>query len=321
VNAATRPGTQLVLAIIGSVCGALITGALNTSPTVRLIGAALGAAITTLIGYAGPYGRLRVGVGIGVTGLALVLTYGGVTLFDYAADRPATFPLPSAMPDPQGVESIVTTEDGLALKVAPKTVHCNSDGCDEVTVTSIGEKLLQIDEIEFVDDAAAEFDHGGDCDGRSLVKDEECRVAIIFTPSGASGTRNVKLRIHQNLRGPATDVPVEGEVAGGGGFRVVGVFLDVVPSSWTGPCPITLMFRGSISVAGGAGAVAYKFRRSDGASTFVKSLTFQGPGSLPVETTWQLGAPGFEEQGWESILIVDPESRESNQAKFTVTCT
>ena len=56
MNAATRPGTQVVLAMIGSVCGALLTGALNTSPTGRLIGAALGAAIPTLVGYAARMG-------------------------------------------------------------------------------------------------------------------------------------------------------------------------------------------------------------------------------------------------------------------------
>jgi hypothetical protein len=321
VNAATRPGTQVVLAMIGSVCGALLTGALNTSPTGRLIGAALGAAIPTLVGYAGPYGKLRVGAGIGVTALALFLTYGGFTLFDYAADRSETFPLPSAMPDPQGVPSIVTKEDGLSLEVTPKTVQCSGDRCDEVTVTSTGEKLLKIDGIEFVGDAAEEFSHGGDCDSRSLRKDEECRVAVSFTPSGVSGTRNAILRIHQNLSGPATDVAVESEVEGGGGFRVVEVFLDVEPSNWTGPCPVPLKFRGRISVDGGAGIVAYKFGRSDGASTLVKSLTFEGPGSQPVETTWQLGAPGSEYQGWESILILDPQLRESNQAKFTVNCT
>ena len=49
-----RPSTQIALSIVGSVCGTLVTGAAGTSPTGQLIGAALGAAIPTLITVVGP---------------------------------------------------------------------------------------------------------------------------------------------------------------------------------------------------------------------------------------------------------------------------
>jgi hypothetical protein len=82
-RAVAGPHAQLLLAMVGSVCGTLITGALDTSPTVRLVGAVLGAAVPTLISYAGPHAHVRAGVGIAVTAVALFVTYGGFTLFDF----------------------------------------------------------------------------------------------------------------------------------------------------------------------------------------------------------------------------------------------
>lgn len=63
---------------------------------------------------------------------------------------------------------------------------------------------------------AREFAHGGDCEHRDLETDETCRVTVSFSRSGAVGTRNAILRIHQNLAGDPTDVPVEAEVEDGG---------------------------------------------------------------------------------------------------------
>jgi hypothetical protein len=134
--AARRHWAQVARAMIGSVCGTLLTGALDTSPTVRLIGAVLGAAIPTLIGYAGPYYHLRASVGIAATAVALFLTYGGFTLFDFAADRPQTFPLPSAVPEPHegsgpSGASVQRSEDGLGIRVTPAVLRCSSGGCEE----------------------------------------------------------------------------------------------------------------------------------------------------------------------------------------------
>jgi hypothetical protein len=217
-QAVSGPQAQLVLAMVGSVCGTLITGALDTSPGVRLIGAVLGAAVPTLISYAGPHSHVRAGVGVLVTAVALFVTYGGFTLFDFATDRPETFPLPSALPQPDedgGATS--TTEDGLGIEVTPDLLRCSAEGCEEpVTIKSTGEELLMISEIEFVDgEAAAEFDHDGACENERLSKDEECRLSVSFTPSGSGGTRRARLEIHQNLLGPPTYVPVEGEAEDG----------------------------------------------------------------------------------------------------------
>lgn len=223
--AARPPRTQLALAVIGAVLATLVTGALNTSPTTRLIGAGVGAAIPVLVTMGGAQGMM---LSVLITGGAFFINYGGFTVFDYAADKEATFPIPDAMPAPgpppppppppptDGNGHIVTTENGLSMEVSPERVHCDSEGCDnEVTVTSTGNELLKITSIEFDGEAADEFDYSGNCEDESpLGKDESCRIEISFMPSGGAGTRNVNLVVHQNFVGDPTMVPVEGE--GGG---------------------------------------------------------------------------------------------------------
>jgi hypothetical protein len=210
--------------MVGSVCGTLITGALDTSPTVRLVGAVLGAAVPTLISYAGPHAHVRAGVGIAVTALALFVTYGGFTLFDFATDRPKTFPLPPAVPEPdEDAGSIAMNEGGLGIEVTPDLLRCSSAGCEEpVVIESTGERVLMIFEIEFEDDPAAEFRHDDACENTSLRKDEECRFQVTFNPLRTGGTRKVDLVIHQNFREDPTTVPVEGEVEDGDAGSPVG---------------------------------------------------------------------------------------------------
>jgi hypothetical protein len=79
-----RPVVQAVLAALGATCVALITTRLDTSPTVRLIAAALIAAVPVLINTGSTSG---IALGIGVTTLALGVTYVGFT-----AAHPDTFP-------------------------------------------------------------------------------------------------------------------------------------------------------------------------------------------------------------------------------------
>jgi hypothetical protein len=218
-KAAPNASVQVLFAMIGSVCGTLLTGAFDTSPAMRLVGAVLGAAIPTLITYAGPYSNLRASVGILVTAGALFLTYGGFTLFDFAADRPKTFPLPPKVPEPNADAGTVTTTAGqLGVEVTPDTLHCSSDGCEEpVTIKSTGERLLRTYAFEFEGEAAGDFSHGSECEGRYLRKGEECRFSVDFSPSGSGGTRKANLLIHHNVGAFPTTVAVEGEGGGGGG--------------------------------------------------------------------------------------------------------
>lgn len=92
------------------------------------------------------------------------------------------------------------------------------------------------------------------------------------------------------------------------------------PFSGTARCPVTVVFSGRISLLSGSGTVAYRFDRSDGASAPVQTVTFTGPGSKDVSTTWQLGGAGSQLQGWERLTILDPEETRSEQATFNITC-
>ena len=88
------------------------------------------------------------------------------------------------------------------------------------------------------------------------------------------------------------------------------------PANFTGRCPTTIKFIGTIT-SPRAGNVQYKFIRSDGANAPVQTLSFTAPGTKPVSTTWTLGA---NYTGWEANKIVYPQEAESNKANFKITC-
>jgi PASTA domain len=90
MHAGARPLAQVVLAMISAICVTLITNALDTSPTVSLIGATLAAAVPAMITSGGPHGAA---LAVGVTAAALGVTYLGFTAADAATDRAPTFPL------------------------------------------------------------------------------------------------------------------------------------------------------------------------------------------------------------------------------------
>lgn len=84
----------MLLAVIGSVAGTLVTSALSSSPELALLGAALGAAIPPLVAVAGPFTHLRLWGGVLIAVIALVVTYGGFTVRDKAMGvQDPTFPV------------------------------------------------------------------------------------------------------------------------------------------------------------------------------------------------------------------------------------
>jgi hypothetical protein len=159
--------------------------------------------------------------GIAVTA-GFVVTYGGFTLFDYASDRAATFPLPPALPqpdatpDPSSSGSTSRSGNGIGITVSPRTLQCTEeDGCDRtVSVRSTGSRDLEITGVQFDGAAAASFSQDGGCDGATLVRDEGCDIAIGFTPAGAGETAEARLVIHQNLPGTPSFVRLVGTGSG-----------------------------------------------------------------------------------------------------------
>ena len=93
------------------------------------------------------------------------------------------------------------------------------------------------------------------------------------------------------------------------------------PFAGSANCPVTVRFSGRISLVSGGGTVSFRFARSDGASAPVQSVTFTGPGSKDVSTTWQLGERGEHLVGWQRLVILDPVETQSAPAAFDLTCT
>lgn len=105
-------------------------------------------------------------------------------------------------------------------------------------------------------------------------------------------------------------------------FSVVGVGVEAIPTSYTGPCPGTIKFDAKIQ-ADAPGRVKYTWLRSDGATGPVEFIDFPAAGVQHVSTTWTLGniigLPNF--WGWEQVKILSPNDMLSNKAEFKLTCT
>src|SRR4029453_12362607 len=104
-------------------------------------------------------------------------------------------------------------------------------------------------------------------------------------------------------------------------FRVEGAGLQAGPTSYSGPCPGLITFKGKIQ-ATAPGRVKYTYSYSDGGSGPEGYVDFDAPGIRYVETTWRLGdasvLPRFE--GWAMLKITSPNAYDSNKAYFKLEC-
>jgi len=103
------------------------------------------------------------------------------------------------------------------------------------------------------------------------------------------------------------------------GLRIEKLKAAVSPPAFSGTCPATFAFTGTIA-AQGAGIVQYRWVRSDGAKGPVKSLLFKGSGIRTVKSEWTLGTTGQHIKGWQVLRVISPERKESNRAEFKLTC-
>ncbi len=204
----------MLLAVIGSVSGTLVTSAFGSSPNLTLIGATVGAAVPPLVAVAGPGPHLRLGVGVLVAVLALIVTYGGFTVRDKVQGTPgATFPNPQGQTTAPKTEVPTTSPPGmtcegqLCIEWSPRQLFCTNDPCEPgVTVINAGTKRLRITSLEFRGAAGGRLSQEGTCKGASLNKEATCSIRVHVKP-GAAG--HAQLLIHQNLKGPASFVEVE----------------------------------------------------------------------------------------------------------------
>jgi hypothetical protein len=106
-------------------------------------------------------------------------------------------------------------------------------------------------------------------------------------------------------------------------FRVTEAFLKADDARMNGPCPLKVVFHGSITTDG-PGTVKYTFTRSDGASGPAYAMEFKEAGTQGVSTDWTLGdaiaLPRYD--GWQSLKILSPNEMESSQktGSFSITC-
>ncbi|HET6353489.1 serine/threonine-protein kinase [Streptomyces sp.] len=127
---------------------------------------------------------------------------------------------------------------------------------------------------------------------------------------------------HTSISRPTSKSPTSSSPQG---FRVESSELRADPFTGTVSCDpaVGIHLSGRINVIGGAGTVSYRWVRSDGAQSDVRTLSFSGPGSQTVESDWQLGPfpPQTQLNEWEQVVILEttPTVR-SPQAHFDVTC-
>jgi hypothetical protein len=92
----------------------------------------------------------------------------------------------------------------------------------------------------------------------------------------------------------------------------------VNPVTYTGACPATFYFAGTITMDG-PGAVTYRWVRSDGTLKASHVLTFSTAGSQMVTDQWA-SIPASTTNGWQLIHVGSPNILFSNQATFTNSC-
>jgi hypothetical protein len=122
-------------------------------------------------------------------------------------------------------------------------------------------------------------------------------------------------RVHVVYPNDLVSVPVYYELNCGSGSLVSGILVGVDKYPFTGTCPKTINFWGTIS-ASGPGTVTYRWERSDGTANPTESVTFTAAGSKTITNLWTRG----EGTGWQRLHILTPDDMVSSQIDFVLTC-
>ena len=91
------------------------------------------------------------------------------------------------------------------------------------------------------------------------------------------------------------------------------------PRSYSGPCPATLQFIGTIHVSRFPVWVDYVWERSDGARGPRQRVRIDSVGR-GVSETWQLGSGRQRMQVWERLHVLAPTGISSPVARVNVNC-
>ena len=228
----------LLLAILGSAVGTVITGSFGSGQWGALAGAVIGPVISTTFSTrrTGETGRVRSATIILLSAGALFITVTGFTFADQVVGRSVLpgahqrtgtfFPVvngpgtPSVAPSSSGAASpsLLPQPTGV-LDCGTTAVGADTPCAQPVTITSTGTDVLRITNIDVTGPDGQDFTASQDCVGKSLDPSQTCDVQIGFHPA-AAGPRQATLVIHQNLPWPdqGTKITLTGVGDGGPGL-------------------------------------------------------------------------------------------------------
>ncbi|MFG1640614.1 hypothetical protein ACGFMK_10020 [Amycolatopsis sp. NPDC049252] len=191
--------TGFGVTVAASLLGTLVPAAIGAGPAATLV-STLVVTVLAAGGFTAKDGAARGIKAIAIVLLAagaLVLTVTGVTVFDLARGKPATFPgVPEAQPR-------VLVPESVACGTAP--VHTTASCA--VAVRSVGVTPVRVTGVE-VDGTDFAVDASG-CLGQEVVPGKRCTLVVSFTPSW-SGERVADLTVHHNVPGPSAFVELTG---------------------------------------------------------------------------------------------------------------
>lgn len=239
----------LLLAILGSAVGTVITAAFGSGQWGALAGAAIGPVISTTFstGRTGEKGRVRSATIILLSAGALFITVTGFTFADQVAGKSVLsgthqrtgtfFPVVNGPGTPSIPPSVTPSSSGAAspsilpqptgvLDCGTTAVGADTPCAQPVTITSTGTGVLRITGIDVVGPDGQDFTASQNCVGKSLDPHQTCDVQIGFQPT-AAGPRQANLVIHQNIPAPdqGTSITLTGDGDG------------IVPSQTQSPSP------------------------------------------------------------------------------------
>ena len=99
-------------------------------------------------------------------------------------------------------------------------------------------------------------------------------------------------------------------------FAVTSVDLTSTPASYDGACPKTFTIEADITTSA-AGKVTYQWKRSDGVTSDLKSVTFDSKGTKTVQFDWDLDSTDTH---WVKIYIDTPNHQWFGPIDIPVTC-
>lgn len=281
-----NPYVQTLGGILVAILTTSISSTLGASATTNLIVALLGAVLPSFVTYVGPWRRLRLGVAAAAAAVALFATFGGLTLFDAAAEE-QTVPW-SPKPEPTAQPTVVPSGgggggriEGRHVSVTP-AVDCTADGCrPDVLVSNVGTEPIEVFTPEITGDPAGAFSVGQACAGRELAPGDSCSFPVMYAPQSDQSVE-ATLLVHHDVGPDPSAVRLTGS---GGPQPVSGNVSFAQPPACQRADDSSLIVTATVVADAGAGQVAVAVLAADESLLASGALTVGQQGAVPVPET------------------------------------